>query len=256
MEETLSGGNTHAAIVRVDDTVRRPTGPWTPGVHALLDHLAAAGFDGAPRARGFDEQGREVLDYIAGDVVHPGHDELLASESALREVVAVIRRFHDRVESFPDSGRFQEWSDRGGDPTGRTEILCHNDLGPWNLVRSEDGRWVFIDWDLAAPGRRSWDLALALLSMVPLMPGSGLSREAQIERIAVFREAYGRDKFPSDVLAVAVERCEREADLIMRRGGAGEEPYARLLAEGHGEVWRAAAEHIAAHAPDWRSALP
>jgi len=81
MEEALSGGNTHDAIVRIDDTVRRPTGPWTPGVHALLNHLAAAGFDGAPRVRGIDEHWREVLDYIEGVVVHPGHEELLATES-------------------------------------------------------------------------------------------------------------------------------------------------------------------------------
>jgi len=121
-------------------------------------------------------------------------------------------------------------------------------------VEKTDG-WVFIDWDLAAPGRRSWDLAWALLSMVPLMPGSGLSHEAQVERIALFREAYGPHRFPDDVLAVAVERCAREAELIARLGGAGEAPYARLLQEGHGEIWHAAAAHIAAHAPDWHSAL-
>jgi hypothetical protein len=216
VEEALSGGNTHDAIVRVDDTVRRPIGPWTPGVHALLDHLKRAGFDGAPRVRGIDEQGREVLDYIAGDVVHPDHDELLAPDSALAEVAAMIRRFHDAVESFPAAERFA-WSDRGADPSGADEILCHNDLAPWNLVRA-DGGWAFIDWDLAAPGRRSWDLAWALLSMVPLMPGS----ETRVDRIALFREAYGPDTFPADILDVAVERCEREADLITRLGATGE----------------------------------
>ena len=64
VEKVLSGGNTHEEVVRVDDTVRRPTGPWTPGVHALLVHLQKRGFEGAPRVHGIDEQGREVLDYI------------------------------------------------------------------------------------------------------------------------------------------------------------------------------------------------
>ena len=48
--------------MRVGDTVRRPTGPWTPAIHALLRHLEHRGFDGAPRLHGIDEQGREILE--------------------------------------------------------------------------------------------------------------------------------------------------------------------------------------------------
>ena len=62
-ENPLPGGNMSSGVVRVGDTVRRPTGPWTPAVHALLVHLNAVGFCGAPRPLGFDEQGREVLSY-------------------------------------------------------------------------------------------------------------------------------------------------------------------------------------------------
>jgi hypothetical protein len=254
MEETLPGGNTHEAILRIDETVHRPTGPWTLGVHALLRDLEKLGFDGAPGVRGIDEQGREVLDYIEGNVVHPDHNHLLAPDAALAEVVAVIRGFHDAVETFTDWDRFA-WSDRGRDPCGPWEILCHNDLAPWNLIHREDGSWAFIDWDLAAPGRRSWDLAWALLSVVPLLPGSDLSHQRRVERMVVFRDAYGPNEFPDDVLAVAVERCAREADLIDRLGAAGIPPYDRLLREGHGEAWHSAAAHIGAHAPEWQSAL-
>jgi hypothetical protein len=48
-EIPLDGGNMSSGVVRVGDTVRRPAGPWTPTVHALLGHLHAAGFRGAPR---------------------------------------------------------------------------------------------------------------------------------------------------------------------------------------------------------------
>lgn len=253
VEEALPGGNTHEAIVRIDDAVYRPTGPWTPGVHALLNHLQRQGFVGAPRVRGIDEKGREVLDYVEGEVVHPEHDRLLDSDAALAEVVTSIRRFHDAVESFAEPEQFL-WSDRGGDPHGPHEIVCHNDLAPWNLVRTPDRRWVFIDWDFAAPGRRSWDLAFALLSMVPLMPHGNLSNRRIAERIKLFQDAYGLDKFPNDVLAVAAERCAREADLIERLGAAGESPYDRLLREGHATIWHAAESHILAQTPHWRLA--
>jgi Phosphotransferase enzyme family len=250
VEKVLSGGNTHEEVVRVGDTVRRPTGPWTPGVHALLVHLQQKGFDGAPRVHGIDERGHEVLDYIEGEVVHPDHLDRIESDAALAEVVSVIRHFHDAASSFPES-RAHAWSDRGSDPTGSNEILCHNDLAPWNLVRSSEGRWVFIDWDLAAPGRRSWDLAWALLSFVPLMPESNLDDMRTRQRIAVFTSSYGVGEFPEDVLSVAVERCRREAELIHRLGAAGEMPYARLLAEGHREIWSAAATHIASRSSPW-----
>jgi hypothetical protein len=254
VEEALSGGNTHEGIVRINDTVRRPISPSTPGVHSLLSHLEKVGFDGAPRVRGIDDQGREVLDYVEGEVVHPDHDDLLLPDAALTGVVTLIRRFHIAVESFDGVTRFA-WDDRGGDPSGSREIVCHNDLAPWNLIHKPNGHWAFIDWDLAAPGRRSWDLAWALLSMVPLMPESDLSARRVVQRIAIFRDAYGHEEFPDDLLAVAVERCAREAELIARRGAAGEPPYDRLLKEGHYETWHAAAGHIAASAPDWQSAL-
>jgi hypothetical protein len=253
-EEPLVGGNTHAGIVKVGETVRRPTGPWTPGVHALLAHLERCGYSGAPRVLGVDVQGREVLTYVTGSVVWPDHFGIVESDAALAEVAASIRAFHDAVASLPRLDGFA-WSDRGADPRGPAEILCHNDLAPWNLVHGSDGSWTFIDWDLAAPGRRSWDLAWALLSLVPLMPNRAGTDARTRKRITTFRAAYGSVEFPTDVLAVAVERCQVEAERIARLGALGEEPYVRLLDEGHAVVWHDAATHIAARAPAWQSAL-
>ena len=75
------------------------------------------------------------------------------------------------------------------------------------------------------------------------------------ERLAVFAEAYGVNDLPADIRRVAVERCEREAELIFRLGEAREPPYDRLLREGHGEIWNSAATHVAARMPTWQQAL-
>lgn len=66
-ELRLPGGNVGGAV-RVRDTVRRPTGPWTPAVHALLRHLDGR-IEGVPRVLGYDEHGREALSYLPGEVV-------------------------------------------------------------------------------------------------------------------------------------------------------------------------------------------
>jgi hypothetical protein len=52
------------------DVVRRPVGPWTPAVHALLVHLERAGFTGSPHAVSAD--GEDVVTYIPGESVSPG----------------------------------------------------------------------------------------------------------------------------------------------------------------------------------------
>lgn len=66
-EQSLPGGGINV-VTRVGDTVRRPVGTWTPAVHALLGHLEQQRFFGAPCDHGIDDGGREVLDFLPGEV--------------------------------------------------------------------------------------------------------------------------------------------------------------------------------------------
>src|SRR5262245_42072127 len=172
-ETQLSGGNATAGVVRVGDTVRRPAGPWTPAVHALLRHLHEVGFRGAPRPLGLDEQGREVLTYAAGNVPWPDRFDLLAPEDQVARVGRLIRDLHDALEGFtpPPGAQWQALMPAPADASGTQEMIIHHDLAPWNLVLPAEGtgdEWVFIDWDGAAPGTRLWDLAYAAHGFVPL----------------------------------------------------------------------------------------
>ena len=171
-EVPLGGGNMSGGVVRVGGTVRRPAGPWTPAVHALLAHLRDAGFDGAPRPLGTDERGREVLTFIPGTVAWPGGFGLLDGDAPLRRAARLIRDFHDAVAGFtpPPGARWQALL-----PAGGGEIIAHNDLAPWNLVIG-DGGWAFIDWDSAAPGTRLQDLAYAMHGFAPLSASPAYQR--------------------------------------------------------------------------------
>src|SRR5215203_5566294 len=72
IERPLVGGmDARYAPVRVGDTVRRAAGTGSGFVRDLLVHLEAVGFDGAPRYVGIDEQGREILSWVDGDVPLP-----------------------------------------------------------------------------------------------------------------------------------------------------------------------------------------
>ena len=68
VEERLAGGAQTAGVVRVGDTVRYPAHPRSEFVDGLLRHLERVGFDGAPRALGYDVQGRQVLTFVEGEV--------------------------------------------------------------------------------------------------------------------------------------------------------------------------------------------
>jgi hypothetical protein len=71
--EEITGGVNQ--IIRVSDEVLRPSGPWTPAVHALLNHLATTGFTNAPKASGVAPEGREILDFINPDCPPPAAEQ-------------------------------------------------------------------------------------------------------------------------------------------------------------------------------------
>lgn len=68
VEVRLLGGDVSDGIVRRDGTVRRPHGPHSPAVEAYLLHLERAGFERAPRFLGIDDDGREVVSLLPGEM--------------------------------------------------------------------------------------------------------------------------------------------------------------------------------------------
>lgn len=60
------------SVVLRSGVVYRPAGPWTPGIHALLRHLQARGFESLPTVigTGTNEEGQETVSYIEGDFIH------------------------------------------------------------------------------------------------------------------------------------------------------------------------------------------
>ncbi len=160
VEEQVGGGGT-TAVSRVDGTIRRSTGWWSEAVHALLGYLEASRFDASPRFLGIDDHGREVLSAVPSrPCVGPEVD----GEPLLASAASLVRSYHDLVVdwSYPRDG----WQHAPVTAVGG-EVICHNDLAPWNFLHDGDRVTGLVDWDVAAPGTRAWDLAYFVYPWVP-----------------------------------------------------------------------------------------
>ena len=243
VEERLTGGNV-SVVVRVGDTVRRPTQPWTPAVHRLLDHLAAAGYPHAPRAHGLDAQGREVIDYVGGRMGGFPFDPWLLTDAGLDAVVASIRAFHDATAG---TALLDEPAWQAIVPADLPrEVICHGDLAPYNVVLRDGGRGDdqssgitgWIDFDTACPGPPLWDLAYAAYTFVPLyaeghdLPAD-LHRHARLTR---FAESAGVDRV--GLLAMIDRRLVTLIAWLEDGASSGDPARVTMVAQGHAAMYR------------------
>ena len=244
-EHTLSGGHATDRVVRVAETVRKPWTAATPSVTAYVHAVREAGVD-APEPLGRDEDGRSVQEFIHGTSAIDQHP---LSYDDLRRVGSIVRAIHDASAQFtpPENAMWES-----AIPAPREELVCHNDLAPWNLIVGE--RWVFIDWDAAAPSTRLWDLAYAAQAFTlndPHLPSS----VAALNLIA-FVDGYRADEALRAALPATMSRRATAMHTLLRTSAAdGHEPWASMYAHGHGAHWAAAMQYVDAHQDFWSDAL-
>ena len=242
IEHSLRGGNVAGSVIRIGASVRKPATSATANIELLLKHLHSVGFDGAPQSFGRDHDGRHVLEYIPGEPCGIGGSMPL---SELEQVGRLIQEMHEALASFKPSP-LATWNILM--PCDEYELICHNDLAPWNLIRNRR-RWAFIDWDGAAPGTRLWDLSYAAITFVPIEPGCSLGEAGT--RMKAILDGYMLDAAcRRALLQNSVRRARAMYDLLSAGHRSGEQPWARLYAEGHAEYWGPVAEHIQTHLAD------
>lgn len=242
----------HRTVVRVGDTVRRPTYPWSPFVHRLLQHLESVGFAYSPRFLGIDEKGREVLSFIEGICGADGYVEgvergadawaMVVPEVGLARFATLLREYHDAVATFDG---FDGYGFDGFEAGAPGDVVCHNDFGPWNVVWRGpvgDGCPVgIIDWDYAAFAPRLDDVAFALEWSVPFCPDEDCLRWRRFDappdrrgRIAVFADAYGVSSAETDGLVDAVVRRQHKfAARVRDLAARGIQPAVDEVASGY-----------------------
>jgi Phosphotransferase enzyme family len=160
-------------VVRLGKTVRRPLKPDSELVHALLEHLERCRFDGAPRFKGIDSQGRAILTFIEGFA--PPHNGFRLSEEGVRAGAQLVRRVHDLTE--------------GTAFAAGSEVASHPNLSQPNFIFRDMIPVAIIDWDGIRPGTRLANFADFLWAFVhPAVYGEG---EPAARMLWAAADAYG-----------------------------------------------------------------
>lgn len=226
-----------SSVVRRGDVLDRPAGASTPAVQALLGHIARVRPGLAPRPLGYETPGGvERVEFIEGDVAGGGAvPPYVWLDETLAALARLLGELHDATVGFrpPEGAR---WRTDAAHPAGG-EVVCHNDVAPWNTVFRGQRPVALIDWDLAAPGPRLWDVSFAIWHFVPFYGGaSGDPFEPGTlgprgRRARLFCDAYGlADR--AAVVPTLLERMTATLETIRERAAAGEAAYVRLRSLG------------------------
>ncbi|SHL21898.1 phosphotransferase [Actinacidiphila paucisporea] len=235
--ERLAGGMANAgAVFRRGAVVDRPASRNAAGVHAYLAGLRERGFDGAPVGVGLDG-GREQLTYVEGDVALPPFPGWVVADGALRSVGRLLRRLHDAAAGvgFDPAA---DWDRVLADPAGGP-VLCHNDVCPKNVVFRDGQAVALIDFDLAAPGRPLWDVAMTARYWVPTLdPESAAVHYPagldQLRRLRLLADAYGLTPAERRELPAVIEQATAAGRaFVERRFADGDPAYTEAVAR-HG----------------------
>ncbi|WP_369899590.1 phosphotransferase [Bacillus manliponensis] len=257
-EEMLAGGNV-SHVYRTGETVRRNVKPNSPQIHKLLQHLESREFRYAPKFLGVDEQGREILSFIEGEAGNYPVKEYMWSNDALIEIAKMLRLYHDTVSdfSFDDS-----WQPIDNTPKP-FEVICHNDFAIYNLIFHQEKPVGIIDFDVAGPGPRLWDIAYTLYTCVPLSrfyfseTGEKVDYHAPQhanhikQRITLFFESYGM-KMEANYLEMVLLRLEGLCKTITRKAKEGDIAFQKMIKEGHLEHYQNDIKFIHKYRKGWR----
>jgi hypothetical protein len=170
---------------------------------------------------GFDELGREVVEYMDGEVIDFRSEVL--TDAQLVSLTRWTKSFHNVVAEFDHAGPWRYFAIPGADTFG------HNDIGPYNVCFKGDDLVGVFDWDMAGPSTRLGDLAFLAWTSVPLATPKDPQEVAR--RLVLLAETYDG---PSalDILRATPSRIELIIAGLPRAAAAGDPGMKNLVRNG------------------------
>ena len=193
--------------------------------------MRRAGFDGVPLPIGIDQDGRERLVFIEGEVPLSPYPEWSQSDTALASIARLLRGLHDAGRGFDCQNL--TWPDALADPAGGT-LVCHNDVCPENVVFRDGIAIALLDFEFAAPGRPVYDLAHLARLCVPIEDDFDQARLGwrpadRPARLRLVADAYGLSRQGRTELLAATDDAIARVEAAVRRSVDAGEPNAVAL---------------------------
>ena len=188
-------------------------------IQNLLRHFRSRGLTCVPVPLRLDPPVEE-LTYLPGICYSPteARPSEAWSDDRLYRLGRTLRAVHDASMSFLADHPESTWFPYA-EPCLAAEVVCHNDLGPWNVPVADEDISI-IDWEMAAPGEAIWDVAHVAWNWIPYFPPGerahmGVPNPWRAEeRLALLLEAYGGNRWDSaTILREIVRRQTRVLEL-------------------------------------------
>lgn len=114
-------------------------------------------------------------------------------------------------------------------------MVCHNDVCLENVVFRDGRAAALIDFDLAAPGRPVWDVAMTARYWVPMRGRDGLDPS---HRLRVLADGYGLGRADRAALPRVIEQATAVCRaFVERRVERGDAAYTAVYEQSGRAVW-------------------
>jgi aminoglycoside phosphotransferase (APT) family kinase protein len=143
-----------------------------------------------------------VLSFIEGE---PALPPVPSADDVLPALGRLLRQMHDAQAGFVPPPEAQWHVAPLGPEPGEGDVICHNDIFPPNVIFRGGLPVALIDWDLAIPAPRLYDVASAANFWAPLAHDErarvfGLPTDRKGERLRLLCDGYGLE--PSERVAL------------------------------------------------------
>ena len=170
----------------------------------------------------------------------------------------MLRQYNDAVSEFTLTN---DWKPMDHTPN-KIEVICHNDFAIYNIIFQNNKPAGIIDFDVAAPGPRIWDIAYTLYTCVPLSrkyykeTGESVYYNPKTDadrikhRISLFFESYGIES-AKDVQEIVLIRLEALCTYIKRKAGEGDIAFQKMINQGQLEHYHKDIAFIREYGKEW-----
>lgn len=244
--------------------IHRNLKPYSKTIHKLLKHLENKEIKFVPYFLGIDyEENQEILTFVSGNTIenYPEVNDYEYKIKNIKLVAKMLKEYHDATLDFHYTEEDKWFLKYKGDLD--KEVICHNDIAPYNVIFLNNTPVGIIDFDTACPAPRIWDIAYTLYRFVPLgkqiyIPDKKIYRqyrkdidsEERKNLIKEFVDSYGYYEI-KDILKNLILRLESLVELFDTECQRGNNSFIKMKNEGHQEFYIEEIKFIKENMNDW-----